>query len=528
MGKLLFDTTICAPATRGGAISVIRVSGPDAISIADRITRSNPLLSAKGYTMHYDAIMDDGQVLDDVIISVFRAPHSYTGEDSVEISCHASPYIVSRILDLLVSNGASLAGPGEFTQRAFVNGKMDLSQAEAVADVIAANSRFSHQVASAQLRGGYSRDLEKIRSQLLEIASLLELELDFSEEEVEFAERGKLLELARAAALHCHRKAESFRVGNAAKNGVPVAIVGAPNSGKSTLLNALLGDDRAIVSDIPGTTRDTIEDSCVIGGILFRFIDTAGIREHTDDKIEQIGIERSLKEIERARIVLHVMDATSTTRAEEKASLLPHLHPNDQLYVPVINKIDMAATELTSAEASATPLAASTAPSTLPASEAPSTSPSAPSPASAVSSTLLSSLPSSASTVPSLSSSPSPLLLPSPDRALEALQMEAIGISALTGDGLDELRTAIVNAVQKDIDSFLDSGPLVSSQRHATELAAAATDLDAVCHGIETCLPGDLIAEDLRSAINHLGAITGTITTPDILKEIFSKHCIGK
>lgn len=535
MGKLLFDTTICAPATHGGAISVIRVSGPDAIATADSITRSKSLLSAEGYTMHYDAIMDDCQVLDDVIISVFRAPHSYTGEDSVEISCHASPYIVSRILDLLVSNGACLAGPGEFTQRAFVNGKMDLSQAEAVADVIAANSRLSHQVASAQLRGGYSRDLEKIRSQLLEIASLLELELDFSEEEVEFAERGKLLELARAAALHCHRKAESFRVGNAAKNGVPVAIVGAPNSGKSTLLNALLGDDRAIVSDIPGTTRDTIEDSCVIGGILFRFIDTAGIREHTDDKIEQIGIERSLKEIERARIVLHVMDASSTTRAEETASLLPHLHPNDQLYVPVINKIDMAATELTSAEASAAPStlpaseASSTSPSApSPASEAPLTSPSVPSPASAVSSTLLSSLPSSASTVPSLSSSPSPLPLPSPDRALEALQMEAIGISALTGDGLDELRTAIVNAVQKDIDSFLDSGHLVSSQRHATELAAAATDLDAVCHGIETGLPGDLIAEDLRSAINHLGAITGTITTPDILKEIFSKHCIGK
>lgn len=476
MGKLLFDTTICAPATHGGAISVIRVSGPDAIATADSITRSKSLLSAEGYTMHYDAIMDDCQVLDDVIISVFRAPHSYTGEDSVEISCHASPYIVSRILDLLVSNGACLAGPGEFTQRAFVNGKMDLSQAEAVADVIAANSRLSHQVASAQLRGGYSRDLEKIRSQLLEIASLLELELDFSEEEVEFAERGKLLELARAAALHCHRKAESFRVGNAAKNGVPVAIVGAPNSGKSTLLNALLGDDRAIVSDIPGTTRDTIEDSCVIGGILFRFIDTAGIREHTDDKIEQIGIERSLKEIERARIVLHVMDASSTTRAEETASLLPHLHPNDQLYVPVINKIDMA-----------TPASAALA-----------------------------------------ASSPLPSPSSSANKSIDDFQMEAIAISALTGDGMDELRTAIVNAVQKDIDSFLDSGPLVSSQRHATELAAAATDLDAVCHGIETGLPSDLIAEDLRSAINHLGTITGTITTPDILKEIFSKHCIGK
>ena len=285
---------------------MVRVSGPDCLAIVDEVVRfrSGSASESRGYTLKYGEIPD----VDEVVAGIYRAPHSYTGEDSVELCCHASAYIVGRILELLTEAGCRLAEAGEFTRRAFVNGKMDLAQAEAVADVIASGSEVQHRVAMNQLRGGYSEELGKIRAELLELTSLMELELDFSEEEVEFADRGRLAALLDDAISRCTALAGSFRVGNAIRNGVPVAIVGAPNSGKSTLLNALLHDERAIVSDVPGTTRDTVEETCVIGGVLFRFIDTAGIRE-TADKVERLGIERSFSKAAEAEVVLGMVDA---------------------------------------------------------------------------------------------------------------------------------------------------------------------------------------------------------------------------
>ena len=303
-----FSDTVCAPATSVGtvAVSMVRVSGPDCLAIVDKVVRfrSGSASESRGYTLKYGEIPD----VDEVVAGIYRAPHSYTGEDSAELCCHASAYIVGRILELLTDAGCRLAEAGEFTRRAFVNGKMDLAQAEAVADVIASGSEVQHRVAMNQLRGGYSEKLGKIRAELLELTSLMELELDFSEEEVEFADRGRLAALLYDAISRCTALADSFRVGNAIRNGVPVAIVGAPNSGKSTLLNALLHDERAIVSDVPGTTRDTVEETCVIGGVLFRFIDTAGIRE-TADKVEQLGIERSFSKAAGAEVVLGMVDA---------------------------------------------------------------------------------------------------------------------------------------------------------------------------------------------------------------------------
>ena len=303
-----FSDTVCSPATSvgTGAVSMVRVSGPDCLAIVDKVVRfrSGSASESRGYTLKYGEIPD----VDEVVAGIYRAPHSYTGEDSVELCCHASAYIVGRILELLTEAGCRLAEAGEFTRRAFVNGKMDLAQAEAVTDVIASGSEVQHRVAMNQLRGGYSEELGKIRAELLEMTSLMELELDFSEEEVEFADRGRLAALLDDAISRCTALAGSFRVGNAIRNGVPVAIVGAPNSGKSTLLNALLHDERAIVSDVPGTTRDTVEETCVIGGVLFRFIDTAGIRE-TADKVERLGIERSFSKAAEAEVVLGMVDA---------------------------------------------------------------------------------------------------------------------------------------------------------------------------------------------------------------------------
>ena len=301
-----FGDTICAPATgTGGAISIIRVSGPDALKLADSIVRfrTGAALSSEGYTLKFGSIPE----VDDVLVSIFRAPHSYTGEDAVEISCHASRIIVEKILQLLIDAGGRMAEPGEFTRRAFVNGKMDLSQAEAVADLVAAGSELSHKVALSQLKGAYSSELKGLREELVQLATLLELELDFSEEELEFADRAHLQALLDKAMAHVEKLVESFRTGNAVRNGVPVAIVGPVNAGKSTLLNALLGEDRAIVSDVPGTTRDTIEETLTLGGILFRFIDTAGLRE-SSDRIEKIGIERSYDSIAKAQTVVAVLD----------------------------------------------------------------------------------------------------------------------------------------------------------------------------------------------------------------------------
>ena len=310
--------TICAPATAvgSGAVSMIRVSGADSLCAVDRVVRfdKGSAADSRGYTLKHGDIPG----VDEVVVGIYRAPHSYTGEDSAEICCHASPFIASRILGLLCEAGCRMAGPGEFTRRAFTNGKMDLAQAEAVADLIASGSEAQHRVALNQLRGGYSAELAEIRSELLELTSLIELELDFSEEEVEFADRDRLASLLDEVIGRCTTLADSFKAGNAIRNGVPVAIVGAPNSGKSTLLNALLRDDRALVSDIPGTTRDTIEETCVVGGVLLRFIDTAGIRE-TRDEVERMGIDRALSKAAQAEIVLGVVDAAASLAPEVSA-----------------------------------------------------------------------------------------------------------------------------------------------------------------------------------------------------------------
>lgn len=333
--KNLYTDTIVAPATipGTGAISIVRISGPESFRITDAVVRlaSGTVSEAAGYTLHYGEVPG----LDQVMVSVFRAPHSYTGEDSVEISTHASAYIVEELVRLLLEAGARFAQPGEFTRRAFLNGKMDLAQAEAVADVIASTTAASHRVAMNQLKGGFSAQLVRLREQLLEMASLLELELDFSEEDVEFADRGQLLKLLEEGKTHMDTLAASFRQGNMIKNGVPVAIVGPANAGKSTLLNALVGEERAIVTDIPGTTRDTLEETLNLGGILFRFIDTAGIRE-SEDTVEKMGIERSFRAISQAEIVLVMQDAT-----KKEAFNLADERLKDKKVFLIYNKADL-------------------------------------------------------------------------------------------------------------------------------------------------------------------------------------------
>lgn len=337
---------ICAPATvpGTGAISVIRVSGKGSLELADRVIslRKGSIAQSKGYTLHFGSIFaSDGSLLDEVIVSVFRAPNSYTGEDGVEISCHSSKYIVSETIGLLCEKGCRMAGPGEFTQRAYLNGKMDLAQAEAVADVIAADSKAALRVAQNQLRGEYSAAFKELRDALVRLSALVELELDFSEEEVEFASREIIIGLAESAIARMSRLKDSYRVGNALKNGVPVAIVGAPNVGKSTLLNALLGEDRAITSDIPGTTRDTVEESIIIEGVRYRFIDTAGIRE-TEQVIERLGIERSLAKIRDAAIVICLLDATKKDESEKMLSKVESLiDAENQKIIVVANKSDL-------------------------------------------------------------------------------------------------------------------------------------------------------------------------------------------
>ena len=321
----LNDDTICAVATRpGGALGIVRVSGPEAIRLTDSIFRAasgHPLASAAPYTLSYGQIVDsDGSTVDDVLISVFRAPHSFTGQDSTEISCHGSQFILQRVSQLLIHAGCRQAKPGEYTQRAFLNGKMDLSQAEAVADLIASTSAASHRLAMNQMKGGFSRELRNLRDQLLQFTSLIELELDFSEEDVEFADRSQLEQLAQQIDQIITRLADSFSTGDAIRNGVPVAIIGQTNTGKSTLLNQLLHDDRALVSDIQGTTRDSIEDTTTIGGVLFRFIDTAGIRQ-TSDTIETMGIERSYRKAREASIILWMTDAAHPTDTETEQTI---------------------------------------------------------------------------------------------------------------------------------------------------------------------------------------------------------------
>jgi tRNA modification GTPase len=435
---------IVAPATaQGGAIAIIRMSGEGAIACCDRVFRGRrSLTEAKSHTLHYGTIVDGEQVIDDVLVSVFRSPHSYTGEESIEISTHGSRYIVTEILSLLCRNGARMAEHGEFSARAFAAGRIDLSQAEAVADVIAADSRAAHTMALTQMRGGYSDTLKILRNQLVELTALLELELDFSEEDVEFADRTRLYAMLQHTCDVVRSLMQSFRTGNAIREGVGVAIVGAPNVGKSTLLNRLIGDDRAMVSDIAGTTRDTIEESIIIDDIRFRFIDTAGIRK-TDDLLEQMGIDRTLKAIERADIIINMAEPNG---AFEVLSL-----KDNQCEIRLINKADT---------------------TTL------------------------------------------------------RENVEAIYISARDGEGVDDLRAALRNTV--DTEALYRGDAVVSNLRHFEALSAAYNSLSAAMTALTAGISSELLAEDIRSAISHLGEITGEITSDTILQSIFSSFCIGK
>jgi tRNA modification GTPase len=462
------DSTICALATAGqGAISVIRISGPDAIRITEAIfqpaSEQKKLADQAPNTIHFGTIHNGKELIDEVLVSLFKAPNSYTGEDSIEISCHASPYIQQKILELLVNKGAEAAKPGEFTQRAFLNGKMDLSQAEAVADLIAAESEGAHRVALQQLRGGFSDRLKSLREQLLHFISMIELELDFSEEDVEFADRHKLIQLVEQIAGLLEELISSFQLGNVLKNGVPVAIIGRPNVGKSTLLNAILKEERAIVSDIEGTTRDSIEDTMNLGGIKFRFIDTAGIRE-TADTIENLGIRRTYQKIEQASIVLLLTEADDDPQLiqETVEAIRKQLNGSKHL-VLVLNKSDR---------------------------------------------------------VPEKRQKELQKLISMKENEY------IIAISAEKGKQIDGLTRMLLDIV--NLGSIRHQDVLISNIRHYNALKSASDSLLRVSEGLSSALPTDLLAQDIREVLHYLGEITGEVTTDEILSNIFKNFCIGK
>ena len=443
--------TICALATPpGGAIAIVRISGPDAICITEKIL-SKSIKEAKGYTLHFGQINNtDGSVLDEVLVSVFRAPHSYTGENSIEISCHGSPYIVKNLLELLIRKGARQAAPGEYTMRAFMNGKLDLSQAEAVADLISSSTQASHQMAINQMRGKFSNELKGLQNKLLHLTSLLELELDFNDQDVEFANRDELSDLIDTIENHIGQLVDSYKTGNAIKNGIPVAIIGAPNVGKSTLLNALVGEERAIVSDIQGTTRDLIEDYTQIDGITFRFIDTAGIRK-TRNKLERIGIERSIQVSQKAKIILLLT---------EKGKDFPDIQfREDQIVLHVINKCDLS--------------------------------------------------------------------LPEASVQVQGAK-QVLHISAAHGQGTDMIRQALVR--EASLPTNLDTThSIITNLRHYEALQSALDSIRRAKQAYKDHISTDLISEELRLCIHHIGEITGSeITTTDILQNIFQNFCIGK
>jgi tRNA modification GTPase len=449
-----FSDTIVALATPAGvgAIGVIRLSGDRAIEIVNAVFKPKDLSTQASHTIHYGRIESAGRVYDEVVASLYIAPRSYTKENVVEISCHGSPFIQESILQLFVEKGARFARPGEFTQRAFLNGAFDLAQAEAVADVIAADSAAAQNAALHQLRGGFSKELAALREELIHFASLIELELDFGEEDVEFANRQDLEDLVNQLLANIRPLVASFRTGNAVKNGVATVIVGKPNAGKSTLLNALLNENRAIVSDIAGTTRDSLEDEWTLGGIKFRLVDTAGLRE-TTDVIEALGVERTQAWVKKAQVVIYMADATLETPAGFAAGV----EALGQLDIPVIkllNKVDqISTTELAAFE-------------------------------------------------------------------------DAIPISAKNRSGLNDLETALLNVV--GLDQVSTSGTLVTNLRHYQQLLQTQETLEGVLAALKTGLTGDLIAQDLRYALHHLGEITGQISNDDLLKNIFGKFCIGK
>jgi tRNA modification GTPase len=463
------EETICAPATSsGGAISVVRMSGPLSIDICSKMffpadKRLN-LNEQSGFKIIHGEIRDGKEVVDDVLINIYKAPHSYTGEDSIEISCHGSSFIITRILELLIRNGAVSALPGEFTQRAFFNGKMDLSQAEAVADLVASGTKAAHRIAMDQMRGGFSAEISILRSELLRFASLIELELDFGEEDVEFADRKELTSIILKVRDMADKLANSFRLGNVIKNGIPVVIVGKPNSGKSTLLNALLNEERAIVSEIPGTTRDVIEDSIVINGLEYRFIDTAGLRD-TLDIIESLGIKKTNEKILKASVILMVDEITeSADMINQRAdSIRKMITGFDKKLIVLVNKID---------EGDQTAM----------------------------------------------------------DNLKHKIYLDIddslLFISAKNLTGLDKLRSKLGKILENERMNQEDV--IITNIRHFEALRQVSGSLERVISGLAEQLPDDLIATDIRQAIHYLGEITGEITTDEILGNIFKNFCIGK
>jgi tRNA modification GTPase len=508
------NTTICAPATPHavGALALIRMSGPQALQIAGKVFRSAAcpdLRESEGYRTYFGRVMDTrGELLDQVLLSVFRAPHSFTGEDSVEISCHGSLYIQDTLLRTLVENGAVMAGPGEFSQRAFMNGKIDLAQAEAVADLIASENRTSHKLAMDQMRGVFSQELSLLRSRLLELASLMELELDFAEEDVEFADKHELHSLVDSLLSRIGSLCDSFRMGNVMKKGVPVAIAGVVNAGKSTLLNTLLGEEKALVTPVAGTTRDTIEDVMILDGIPFRFIDTAGLRhigdvdELSQEHIEKLGVKRSLETIRSAAVLMLVLDASrpgtymeslqqagvsSSTQPGIPLSTQPEGRPsvkalNKEHILFIINKIDLVDNKNVALEHFM-------------------------------------------NTLRNISVTDSLDLnvgegLEGADRSYSILP-----VSAANNTGIEDIKQALVGMIRPVLDK---NAVMLTNLRHYQELSAAREALERVREGLDAGLSGDLLTPDLRHALHHVGSIVGEITPDDILGEIFGRFCIGK
>ena len=470
LNRVFGNDTICAIATPHGmgAIATVRVSGPKAFPIvAALFHRDGKALEVDKILSHrvlHGMIVDNGETLDEVLVTFFRAPHSFTGEDSAEISVHGSVFVQQKLLQILIANGCRMAEAGEFTRRAFVNRKFDLAQAEAIADLIGSESEAAHRVAINQLKGGFSKELQVLRSKLLEMTSLMELELDFSEEDVEFADRSQLRALLDETLAHVNRLKDSFRLGNAIKNGIPVAIVGQTNTGKSTLLNALLGEDRAIVSDIAGTTRDTIEETLNINGILYRFIDTAGLRQ-TDETIEKIGIERSYRKIQEATIIIGMLDAATDYEPmlSSAKEIVGKVDLGQQQLVLCINKVDTLADQ-------------------------------------------------------------GAVLLGQLRHDLDNDEIKVICLSAKHGFGLNDL----YNTLKHSQPLACPDATLVTNVRHYEALLHASESLIQVQQGLEMNIPTDLVSQDLREAIYYLGSITGEITTDEILGTIFSRFCIGK
>jgi tRNA modification GTPase len=459
------DTSVALATPSGaGAIAVIRLSGKEAIAIADSCFRSvkqgKTLLNQKTHTIHLGHVIDAKRDVDEVLVSVFKNPNSYTGENIVEISCHGSAYIQQEIIQLFLRNGCRMANAGEFTLRAFLNGKLDLSQAEAVADLIASDNEASHQVAMQQMRGGFSSEIAKLREELLNFASLIELELDFAEEDVEFADRTQFKELIERISFVLKRLIDSFAVGNVIKNGIPVAIVGEPNVGKSTLLNALLNEERAIVSEIAGTTRDTIEDELVIDGIGFRFIDTAGIRE-TKDIVESIGIKKTFEKMEQAQVVVYLFDGfnsiSNLNQVKIEIEKIKNKYPQKALLI-IANKIDQ---------------------------------------------------------------------LDDIQLAKLSTEIPGVHLlSAKTGFGVEQLTNALLNLI--NTGALRNNETIVTNSRHYDALLKALEEITKVKFGLDSGLSGDLMAIDIRQALFHFGEITGEITNDDLLGNIFANFCIGK